>query len=216
MLNVSSEQAKRAASFPRLGAFLIAHNEEAKIAEAIQSLSFCDDVVVIDSESTDQTRVVAERAGARVIVHAFSGFGAQKEFGRSQVRGDWVINLDADERLSLALREELVALLATDPDHVAYSVPFRNRFRGRWLRHGGYSPDRHVRIFKKNCASFVPREKVHESLHVRGSVGILSGHIDHYTYDSVAHFLEKSAAYGRLFADQHLHSGAERLFSMFS
>ena len=103
---------------------------------------FCDEVLVVDGGSRDGTRELAARLGARVVERPFDDFARQHEFARTQARGEWILSIDADERASAELRA------ASFGGHAAYSLPFRNHFRGVWLRHGGFWPDRHIRLFR--------------------------------------------------------------------
>lgn len=175
----------------RLSATIVAQDEERDLPDCIASLEgFCDEILVVDGGSRDRTREVAAKAGARVLERPFDDFARQHEFARTQARGDWVLAIDADERASPELRA------ASFGGDAAYSLPFRNHFRGIWLRHGGFWPDRHVRLFRRDACRYDPRRTVHEKLIVEGSVGRLDAPILHFTYDSLQDCLSKMDRYG--------------------
>ena len=191
----------------RLSATIIAQDEERDVAACIESVQgFCDEILVVDGGSRDRTREVAARLGARVVERPFDDFAAQHEFARTQARGEWVLSIDADERASPELRGAAFGSAA------AYSLPFRNHFRGIWLRHGGFWPDRHVRLFRRDACRYDPRRTVHEKLIVDGHVARLDAPILHYTYDSLADCLAKMDRYAgqaaRMLHAQGVRAGA--------
>ena len=190
------------AASPALTGLVIAKDEEARIDACLRSLSFCDELLVIDSGSTDGTVAIAERAGARVIERAFVGQNDQKEFGRTRATGAWVLNLDADEVASPELAEEARAIAeGSGPSDVdAYAVPFRNYFRQSWVRRCGYYPDPHVRLVRRERVRWDLRAPVHDRVLVEGKTGRVHGHVDHYSFRSLDHFLAKSARYADGFA----------------
>jgi glycosyltransferase involved in cell wall biosynthesis len=176
----------------KLSATVIAQDEERALPECLASLKgFCDEIVVVDGGSRDKTREVASAAGARLLERPFDDYARQHEFARSEARGEWVLSIDADERASAEL-----ARAALDGPHAAYSLPFKNHFRGVWLRHGGFWPDRHVRLYRREASRYDLSRPVHEKLIVQGSIGQLEAPILHYTYDSFADCLEKMRRYG--------------------
>jgi glycosyltransferase involved in cell wall biosynthesis len=175
----------------RLSATIIAQDEERDVPGCIESVQgFCDEVLVVDGGSRDRTRELAARLGARVLERPFDDFARQHEFARTQARGEWVLSIDADERASPELRA------ASFGGAVAYALPFKNHFRGVWLRHGGFWPDRHVRLFRRDACRYDPRRTVHEKLIVIGPIARLDAPILHYTYDSLADCLAKMERYG--------------------
>src|SRR5436190_4284670 len=152
----------------RVSATIITYNEEDRIPAAIASLSCCDEVIVVDAFSTDRTREIAGRCGARVIQRAWDGYSAQKNFAAGQARHDWVLSLDADERVSIELANEILAWKrATGSDAAAYSMPRRVFYFGEWIRHSGWYPDRKIRLYDRLSAEW-GSERVHEKLDVRG------------------------------------------------
>jgi glycosyltransferase involved in cell wall biosynthesis len=181
----------------RLSATIIAQDEERALPDCLASLKFCDEIMVVDGGSRDRTREIAQAAGARVLERPFDDFARQHEFARQEAKGDWILSIDADERAS----EEL-AKFDVNTVHMAFSLPFRNHFHGVWLRHGGFWPDRHVRLFRRDRCRYDPQRAVHEKLIVDGTTGRLDAPILHYSYDSLADCLRKMQRYGEQAARQ--------------
>ena len=175
-----------------ISATIIAQDEERAIGDCIASvLGFCEEVLVVDGGSRDRTREIAAQAGARVLERPFDDFARQHEFARAEARGEWVLSIDADERASPEL-----AQARPDAAVAAYALPFKNHYRGVWLRHGGYWPDRHVRLFRRAACRYDLSRTVHEKLLVEGATARLDAPIVHYTYDSLADCLAKMTLYG--------------------
>jgi glycosyltransferase involved in cell wall biosynthesis len=176
----------------RLSATVIAQDEEREIADCIESVrGFCDEVLVVDGGSRDRTREVARGFGARVLERPFDDFARQHEFARTEARGEWVLSIDADERASAEL-----AAAGISSACAAYALPFKNHFRGVWLRHGGFWPDRHVRLFRRQACRYDLARGVHEKLIVPGKTGRLDAPMLHYSYASLADCLAKMTRYG--------------------
>jgi glycosyltransferase involved in cell wall biosynthesis len=191
----------------RLSATIIAQDEERDLPDCITSLKgFCDEILVVDGGSRDRTLEVAAGLGARVLRRPFDDFARQHEFARVEARGEWILAIDADERASPELRS------ASFGDAAAYSLPFKNHYRGIWLRHGGFWPDRHVRLFRRQAGRYDPKRAVHEKLIVSGPVARLDAPILHYTYDSLQDCLAKMERYGeqsaRMLFAQGMRAGA--------
>ncbi len=153
----------------KISATLITCNEERNLPRAIESLRCCDEVVVVDSGSTDRTVEIAEKLGARVIESHWRGYAAQKNFASEQASHDWVLSLDADESLSEMLEAEIWQLKKKGPDCEAYTMPRLAQYLGRWILHSGWHPDRKVRLFDRRRAHWVG-EFVHESVQVDRAV----------------------------------------------
>src|SRR5450432_2451817 len=167
----------------KISATIITLNEERNIARAIESLRCCDEVVVVDSGSTDRTIDIAAQLGARVIERPWDGYAAQKNFASTQASHDWIFSLDADEATTEALEAEILALKIAGPAADAYDMPRLAQYCDRWIRHGGWYPDRKPRLYHRERAAWTGKS-VHESLSVRGSVGHLQSDILHFTCDS--------------------------------
>ena len=190
-----------------ISAVLIAQDEEHKVEAAIASVRFCEEVVLVDSGSVDRTREVAERAGARVIVNApWPGFVAQREFAVRAARHDWVLALDADERVSPRLRAEVLALRAGRIAHAGYRMPRAAFYLGRWIRATDWYPDPQIRLFDRTRGRW-EGALVHESVRVEGEVGLLEGELEHHPYADISDHLRKIDLYTTLWARQAFDGG---------
>jgi glycosyltransferase involved in cell wall biosynthesis len=161
----------------RLSAIIITKNEEANIGACLDGLAFCDERIVVDSGSTDRTVAIATERGARVTAHDWPGFGAQKNFALSLAQGDWVLSIDADERVSAALAREIAhAIAGADAD--GYEIPRLSSFVGREMRHSGWFPDHVLRLFRRGKARFSD-DLVHERVICDGPVARLTEQLAH-------------------------------------
>lgn len=167
-------------------AVIIAFNEEDKIERAIRSVDWADEVLVIDSESTDRTREIAAELGARVIVNAWPGFSAQKQFGADAAANDWIFSLDADEIVSDELKGEILALRQPDAD--GFRIPRLSFYMGRAIRHSGWYPDWQMRLFDRRQGKW-SGALIHESFKLAEGVrqGKLSGDIIHHSVENALH-----------------------------
>ena len=185
-----------------LSAVLIAQNEEKTIVDALASVAFCDEIVLVDSGSSDRTRELAAQAGARVIVNApWPGFVAQRDLAVRAARHEWVLALDCDERVSAVLRDEIEALRRRGFDVGGYRMPRVAFYLGRSIRGTDWYPDWQVRLFDRTRAGW-QGDLVHESVAVRGAVGRLRGEIEHHPYADISDHLRKIDAYTTLWARQ--------------
>jgi glycosyltransferase involved in cell wall biosynthesis len=185
-----------------ISAVIIAQNEEAKLAAALESVRFCDEVLVVDSGSTDGTREVAAKAGARVILNApWPGFVAQRNFAVEAARHDFILAIDADERVTPELRTEIEALRARGFEHAGYRIPRVAFYMGRWVRATDWYPDPQTRLFDRRRGRW-QGSLVHESVRVDGSLGRLHGEMTHLPYDDVSAHLRKIDTYTTLWAQQ--------------
>lgn len=172
-----------------LAACVIACNEEDRIGDCLASVAFADEIIVVDSGSTDRTVAIAREHGARVIVREWPGYVAQKNFALEQAATDWVLCLDADERVSPRLAEEIRRVVAADPGVVVgYRMPRKTFYLGRWILHGGWYPDRKVRLVRRGRARWGGVDP-HDRLEAEGPVGTLAGDIEHRTYRDIADHL---------------------------
>jgi glycosyltransferase involved in cell wall biosynthesis len=185
----------------KISATLIACNEERKIARAIESLRCCDEIVVIDSGSTDRTIEIAKNLGARVVESAWPGYAKQKNLAAARAANDWILSLDADETVSEALEGEIWQLRKNGPACDAYTMPRMAQYLGRWILHSGWYPDRKVRLYDRRKAEW-EGDFVHESVTVNGTVGHLSSAILHYTCDSLSEHLKTIDHYTTLAAQE--------------
>jgi glycosyltransferase involved in cell wall biosynthesis len=188
---------------PKISVAMITYNEEANIQGALESIKWADDIVVVDAHSTDHTVEIARAYTDRVIVHEWPGFVAQRNFALEQTRHEWVLSLDADERLSPALQEEIQHLRNVGMQADAYYVPRRAYFLGRWIAHSGWYPDYKIRLFRKTHGRW-HGDMVHESVQVTGTVQYLQGDLWHYPYRDLAHNLRTINRYSTF--------GAEKLY----
>lgn len=174
----------------KISATIITFNEADNIRAACESLSWADEILVVDSESTDRTRELADEAGARVIRRPWPGFTEQKQFATDQATHDWVFSLDADERVSEQLLASIEELRHAPVESLAdgYSIARRSFYLGRWIRGGGWYPDRQLRLFNRTHGKWQGRH-IHESfkLDTEATLKDLSGDILHYSVTSAAH-----------------------------
>jgi glycosyltransferase involved in cell wall biosynthesis len=185
-----------------LSVVLITLNAAAQLPDCLASVAFADDVVVVDSGSSDGTAALAEGYGARVVTKDWLGFGRQKQFAVEQAAHDWVLCLDADERVSPELAASLVRALQA-PAAPVYRMARRNRFLGRWLRHGEGYPDWSARLFDRRQARWSD-DPVHEKLLHAASPGTLEGDLLHESAEDLGRYLDKQNRYTTL-AAQELH-----------
>jgi glycosyltransferase involved in cell wall biosynthesis len=180
----------------KLSIVIITKNEEKFITDAVNSSIFADEVLVLDSESTDKTCNIAKEIGARVEQQAWLGFGAQKNKAVELADNDWVFVLDADERITPELRDEIISTLK-NPQFNGYRIARLNNFFGKNIRHCGLYPDYSIRLFNRQKGKFndVP---VHESVQIQGNTDKLKNHMLHLAFDTVEEFSNKQKKYAEL------------------
>lgn len=180
---------------PSICAVLITRDEERNLPECLAALAWCDDVIVLDHASRDHTVELARSLGAQVHESAdWPGFGAQKNRAVALARCDWILSIDADERVSEALAREIRHAISSPGNLVAFSMPRLSSYCGQFMRHGGWYPDRVVRLFRRDKARFSD-DVVHESLQVSGAIGRLREDLVHISYRSLEDVLEKMNRY---------------------
>jgi glycosyltransferase involved in cell wall biosynthesis len=188
------------ASRAPLSVVLIAHNAAQQLEECLASASFADEIVLVDSGSTDATREVSQKHGARVVTKDWLGFGRQKQFAVEQAQHDWVLCLDADERVSPQLRASIERAL-TAPVAPVYRMARCNRFLGRWLRHGEGYPDWSPRLFDRRKARWSD-DPVHEKVLYAVTPGMLEGDLLHDSAEDLGRYLDKQNRFTTLAAEQ--------------
>ena len=196
-----------------LSAVLITRDAAQALPACLATLGWCDEILVVDSGSTDDTIAIARQHGARVIETHWRGFGPQKQFAVEQASHDWVLCIDADERVSEQLQESLAAVLsvpqgfpAVTPTFTAYRFPRRNCFMGRYLRHGEGYPDWSLRLFDRRHARW-SADAVHEKVLTDAAIGELAGDLLHASAESLDVYLEKQNRYSSLAAARAIGSG---------
>ena len=180
-----------------LSVVMIVRDEEQALGDALESVSFADEIVVVDSGSRDRTVEIARARGAKVVVtEDWPGFGPQKNRALDQATRDWVLSIDADERVTPELREEIRAVVSgKNPAlHDAYDLPRLSSYCGRFMRHGGWWPDRVTRLFRRGKARFSD-DLVHERVVVQGTTGLLSGKLVHHAFADLEEVLRKVDSY---------------------
>ncbi len=189
-----------------LSVVVITKNEEHNIARCLESVSWADEIILIDSHSTDRTPEIARQYGAQVYAHPWRGFGYAKREGVKHAKYRWILSIDADEEVSPELAAEIKGILSNGTLYVGFYVPRRTNFLGRWIRHSGWYPDRVLRLFLKEKGNF-DEAVVHEKARVDGETGQLSGELLHYSYPTLEHYLEKFNRYTTLGAEEAFRSG---------
>ncbi|HEY6230376.1 MAG TPA: glycosyltransferase family 2 protein [Pyrinomonadaceae bacterium] len=197
----------------KISATIITFNEAANIAEACKSLAWADEIIVIDSQSTDDTRALAEACGVRVISRDWPGFATQKQFAAEQAANDWIFSLDADERVSDELKSSIVKLAERPESELAdgYRIARRAKYQGRWIKGGGWYPDWQLRLFRKSMGHWEPRH-IHESVKMNPNARVekLRGDILHYSVkDSAHHHRMIGERYAPLAAQQMFEAGRQ-------
>ena len=174
----------------KISAVIIACNEEAKIADAINSVKWADEILLVDSESTDRTREIAESLGAKIIVQKWLGFSKQKQFAVDSAAYDWIFSLDADEKVSAELQNETLTLKILAPAKIAdgYKIPRLSIYMNRSIKHSGWYPDSQLRFFNRTKGSWKD-VLIHESVEMKSGskIGKLHNDILHFSVENAAH-----------------------------
>jgi glycosyltransferase involved in cell wall biosynthesis len=191
---------------PAVSVTIITLNEAAHIGAAIDSASWADEIVVVDSGSTDETVAIARSKGARVDVRAWTGYVDQKNFAATLASHDWIFSLDADERVTPELAAEVRSVLASEPRYAGYRVPRVTHHLGRWIRTTDFYPDFQTRLYDRRRAQWRGKY-VHESVHVDGPAGQLRHELLHYSYRDLRDHLDRINRYSTLAARQMLETG---------
>lgn len=187
-----------------LSATVIALNEEKDLPRCLKSLQFCDEVIVVDSGSTDKTVEIAKKFGAKVIQEPWHGYGAQKNFAMQHAKNEWVLNLDADEAVTPELKEEILKEINSSNSAAGYFIARKTFYLGKWVRFGGWYPNHVTRLCRKSCSKWT-EPKVHEELKIEGEVRILKNPMLHFTFSDISDQLRTNLKYAK--------QGAEELYS---
>ncbi len=195
----------------RLRAIIIVKNEAANIAACLDDIAFCDERIVVDGASLDRTVEIAAAKGARVVSHAWEGFGPQKNFALSLARGEWVLSIDADERVSAALARAIEQAIAQG-EADGYEIPRRSSFLGREMRHSGWFPDYVLRLFRRERARFSD-DLVHERVICEGPVARIAEPLDHHPVLRLEDAISRLDRYSTAGAQMLLASGRRISFA---
>jgi glycosyltransferase involved in cell wall biosynthesis len=190
-----------------LSVAVIAKNEADRIAHLLISCAFADEIVVVDSGSTDGTQSLCENAGARVLFHEWPGYVAQKQFALEATFSEWILCLDADEEISEPLAREICESIANvGPDVSAFSMPRLSRYLGRWIRHGGWYPDRKVRLVRRGRGTWKGVDP-HDKLVVAGEIKQLKNPILHHVYRGISDQVVTINNFSEIYAGQGSYRG---------
>jgi glycosyltransferase involved in cell wall biosynthesis len=191
---------------PRLTVTVITLNEAAHIDACLASVAFADEIIVVDSGSTDGTPDLARARRAQVIVKDWPGYSAQKNFAAAQAANDWILSIDADERVTPELADEIQRVMATEPSPAGYRCPRVAWHLGRWIRVTDWYPDHQLRLYDRQRARWASR-RVHESVTADGPVAYLTHDLQHYAYRDIGHHLATMDRYTTLAAEEMYASG---------
>jgi (heptosyl)LPS beta-1,4-glucosyltransferase len=189
-----------------LSVTIITLNEEQNLRRCLESVAFADEIIVVDSESQDRTVSIAREFTDKIFLEPWQGFARQKNLAQDRARGPWILNIDADERVTPELKEAILSVIQKRPPYAGFKIPRKNFFCGQWIRHGGWYPNHQLRLYLKESGSFAQRE-VHEQVVVNGQVGVLKAPLEHYTYNSISDYLKRMDRYSDLSAKQYLLEG---------
>ncbi len=191
----------------KISVCIITLNEEDHIRAACESVSWADEIVVVDSGSTDRTKEIAGECGARVLENSWPGFAAQKQFAAEQATHEWIFSLDADERVSEELRASIAGLLPKSDSELAdgYLISRRAFYMGRWIRGGGWYPDRQLRLYRKSMGGW-QGVHIHETVKMNPNarIGMLAGDLLHYT-------VRDAAEHHRMIGERYAPLGARKM-----
>lgn len=185
---------------PKITALAITFNEEINVKRYVESLSFADEIIFIDSQSTDKTVALATEMGVIVIERKFTNFSEQRNFGINQAKNDWIVFFDLDEIITPSLESEIKEIIANPEDKVAFFVKRNFFFMGKKINFGGWQNDKAVRLFNKNFCKY-NGNLVHEEIKANGKIGVLKNKLNHYSYKSFDNYNDKLNLYSKLQAE---------------
>jgi glycosyltransferase involved in cell wall biosynthesis len=193
---------------PTISGVVLALNAADLIEDCLRSLAWADQqVVLVDAATTDATATLAQATGADVHYRQFTTFAEQRNAALDLASTDWILFVDADERVTPALVDEIRETMAQNPQSVAFWVPRRNIMLGRWIKHAGWYPDRQLRLLKRGCAHYPTDLPVHEVAFLKGSAGMLSQPLIHFNYRSLGEFWSRQRRYARIAAQGMVQRG---------
>ncbi|MBI5573996.1 MAG: glycosyltransferase family 2 protein [Elusimicrobia bacterium] len=194
-----------------ISAIIITKNEEYNLPRCLESVKWADEIIVVDSGSTDSTIEIARRFGAKVFENQWQGYGAQKNFAIDKATNDWILSIDADEEVSPELQEEIKKVIQNPGNYAAFKIPRKLIFQGKFLRWGSCYPNYQIRLFHKGKAKF-NLDFVHEKLVVDGKIGLLKGSLLHYSYKDLSDYFDRFNCYTTLDAQKRFSKGKKFYF----
>jgi len=195
----------------KISAAIITYNEEKNIKRCMDSLDFVDEIVVVDSLSSDNTCAIAKELGAKVIDQKFLGHIDQKQLAVENCSNEWVLSLDADEEVSPELKASILELIKNPLEHEAYEMKRVSFHLGKWIRHGGWYPDKKTRFFNKTKAHWGGYNP-HDKVIVDGSIGMLEGDLMHYVFKDLRHNIDTNNSYSSIMAEDLYKAGKKFCF----
>ena len=185
----------------KLSATVIVLNESRNIQMCLESLSWADEIVLVDTGSTDDTKEIASRYTEKIFDLKWEGFGKSKKYAKEKASGKWILSIDADEVITEKLKNEILDVINSPESQDGYFIPRQSNFLGKWIKHSGWYPDYVLRLFKKDKGSFTT-DKVHEKVEVDGKTDYLKNELLHYTDPDLNHYLDKLNNYTTFSAEQ--------------
>lgn len=185
----------------KVSVLILTFNEENHIEDCLKSVSWADEVIVVDSFSNDRTLKIIKEHNVKIVQEKWRGFSSQRNLGLEYCSNDWVLVVDADERVTPELKKEIINRLEQANDYNGYYIPRKTYFLGKWIKHCGWYPDHVLRLFRKSKGKYKER-MVHESVELDGQAGYLSNCFIHYTYRDIEHFVDKMNSYSTLGAKE--------------
>ena len=189
----------------KISVIIITHNEEDNIRRCLESVTFAEEIIVIDSFSRDKTLEIAAGFTRNIFKREWEGFSRQKNYGISRARNEWILSLDADEVLSVELKQEIIDL--NPKGYAGYYIKRKPYFMGKFIRHCGWYPDKQLRLFKKSEGQFDENKIVHESVLLKGKKRVLENQMLHFPYKNIGQYFEQFNKYTSLAAQQYMRDG---------
>ncbi len=196
-----------------LSVIIITKNEENHISDCLATIAWCNEIIVVDCGSTDNTVALCQKYTDKIFIeNDWQGFGVQKNRALAKATGEWVLSIDADERVTAALQQEIKHAIAHSI-YTAFRMPRQSCYCGRWIKHSGWTPDYVTRLFRRDCAHFSD-DIIHEKVQVLpGDIGTLKRPLRHYSFNSLEEVLEKINSYSSANAHKHFEQGKKSSLS---